>query len=85
MDQEVVQQFYIPQNLYLEPANLFIAKFMSNPIINIFEMDKYGDILKGENFYIYLSLLNKDRFKAELTENKYVVGIRPEYFVLSET
>ncbi len=48
-------------------------------------MDKYGDILKGENFYIYLSLLNKDRFKAELTENKYVVGIRPEYFVLSET
>lgn len=84
MNQGVVQQFDIPQNLYLEPANLFVAKFMSNPIINIFEMEKDGDILKGENLYIYLNLLNKDRFKAELTEDKYVVGIRPEYFVLSE-
>ena len=37
-----------------------------------------------ENFSIDLSLLNKDRFKADLTEDKYVVGIRPEYFVTSD-
>ena len=84
MNQGIVQQFDIPQNLYLEPANLFVAQFMGNPIINIYEMEKEGNILKGENFSIDLSLLNKDRFKAELTEDKYVVGIRPEYFVNSK-
>ena len=84
MNQGIVQQFDIPQNLYLEPANLFVAQFMGNPIINIYEMKKEGNILKGENFSIDLSLLNKDRFKADLTEDKYVVGIRPEYFVTSD-
>lgn len=84
MNQGVVQQFDIPQNLYLEPANLFVAKFMGNPIINIFDMKKEGNVLKGQDFSIDLNLLNKDRFKAELTEENYVVGIRPEYFELSD-
>ena len=84
MNQGIVQQFDIPQNLYLEPANLFVAQFMGNPIINIYEMKKEGNVLKGEDFSIDLSLLNKNRFKAELTEDKYVVGIRPEYFINSK-
>ena len=36
MNEGIVQQFDIPQNLYLEPSNLFVAKFMGNPIINTF-------------------------------------------------
>ena len=84
MNQGIVQQFDIPQNLYLEPANLFVAQFMGNPIINIYEMKKEGNVLKGEDFSIDLSLLNKNRFKSELTEDKYVVGIRPEYFINSK-
>ena len=84
MNQGIVQQFDIPQNLYLEPANLFVAKFMGNPIINIFEMNKEGNVLVGEDFSIDTNLLKKDRIKKELTEEKYVVGIRAEYFMLSE-
>lgn len=84
MNQGIVQQFDIPQNLYLEPANLFVAKFMGNPIINIYEMKKENNILVGEDFSIDLELLSKDRFKAELKEENYVVGIRPEYFVIKE-
>lgn len=84
MNEGVVQQFDIPQNLYLEPANLFVAKFMGNPIINIFEMKKEGNILKGENFDINLDLLSKERFKGDLDEEKLIVGIRPEYFEISE-
>ncbi|MGL5316506.1 MAG: ABC transporter ATP-binding protein [Peptostreptococcaceae bacterium] len=84
MNQGVVQQFDAPQNLYLEPANLFVAKFMGNPIINIFEMERQGNVLKGTEFDIDLSLLNNDRFKAEIDKEKYVVGIRPEYFIPSE-
>ena len=84
MNQGIVQQFDVPQNLYLEPANLFVAKFMGNPIINILDMKKEGNILKGQDFSIDLDLLNKDRFKCELDEENYIVGIRPEYFELSE-
>lgn len=84
MNEGIVQQFDIPQNLYLEPANLFVAKFMGNPIINIFEMDKVGNELKSKDFSINLDLLSKERFKGELNEGKYYVGIRPEYFELSE-
>lgn len=84
MNEGIVQQFDVPQNLYLEPSNLFVAKFMGNPIINIFEMEKEGNALKAKDFTIDLSLLKKDRFKGELNEIKYFVGIRPEYFELSE-
>ena len=84
MNQGVVQQFDIPQNLYLEPANLFVATFMGNPIINIFEMNKEGNVLVGEDFSIDTNLLKKDRIKQEFTEEKYVVGIRAEYFMLSK-
>ncbi|MDU4934244.1 MAG: ABC transporter ATP-binding protein, partial [Peptostreptococcaceae bacterium] len=41
-------------------------------------------ILRGEDFSIDINLLNKDRFKGELNEEDYVVGIRAEYFELSK-
>ncbi|MCI6691414.1 MAG: ABC transporter ATP-binding protein [Clostridium sp.] len=84
MNEGVVQQFDIPQNLYLEPTNLFVAKFMGNPIINLVDMKKEGNKLVSKDFSIDLNLLNKDRFKGELTEENYIVGIRPEYFELGE-
>ena len=56
MNQGIVQQFDIPQNLYLEPANLFVAKFMGNPIINIYEMNKEENVLVGDDFSIDLGL-----------------------------
>lgn len=85
MNEGIVQQFDAPQNLYLEPANLFVAKFMGNPIINIFETTKEGNVLKTGDFDIDLSLLNPSRIKAELTDERYIVGIRSEYFEVSET
>lgn len=85
MNEGIVQQFDIPQNLYLEPANLFVAKFMGNPIINIFDMKKKGNILESKDLSIDLSLLDKNRFKEELNEENYIVGIRPEYFQISDT
>ena len=84
MNEGVVQQFDIPQNLYLEPANLFVAKFMGNPIINLIDMKKDGNSLKSKDFSIDLNLLDKGRFKGELTEDNYIVGIRPEYFEISQ-
>ena len=85
MDSGIVQQFDVPQRLYLEPENLFVAKFMGNPIINVFEFQKEGTVLKGTDFSIDTNLFTKDRIKKEFTENNYVVGIRPEYFILNQT
>lgn len=83
MNEGIVQQFDIPQNLYLEPTNLFVAKFMGNPIINIFDMNKKGNVLESKDLSIDLNLLDKNRFKQELDEKNYIVGIRPEYFKIS--
>lgn len=85
MDKGVVQQYDIPHNLYLDPKNLFVAKFMGNPIINLFDMHNDGENLTSQEFNIKLSKLNKTKFKDELIKDReYVVGIRPEYFNLSE-
>ncbi len=80
MDQGVVQQCDIPQNLYLEPANLFVAKFMGNPIINIVDMTKEGDKLVSKDLGLALNSFEEARFKQALTQENYHVGIRPEYF-----
>ena len=44
MNQGIVQQFDIPQNLYLEPANLFVSHFMVNPIIKIYEFKNQAQL-----------------------------------------
>lgn len=84
MDDGVIQQYDVPQNLYLEPANLFVAKFIGNPIINIYQMDKSENSLKSPDFTLDLGKFDKDRFKENLNERRYLVGIRPEHFKISE-
>lgn len=86
MNEGVVQQYDKPYNLYLDPKNLFVAKFMGNPIINIYEMNLSNNILSKGNFKIDTNKLNKDKFREKLIENQnYSVGIRSEYFVISDT
>lgn len=82
MDAGIVQQYDEPQNLYLEPVNLFVAKFMGNPIINIYEMNKVRDVLQGKDFTLSMDKLSKKRMKAEIGDQKYYIGIRPEHLLL---
>ncbi|WP_311481577.1 ABC transporter ATP-binding protein [uncultured Anaerococcus sp.] len=82
MDKGVIQQYDIPQNLYLEPANLFVAKFIGNPIINIYDVEnRDGDFVNGD-LVIEKSKLVEARKKTELNGKTYKVGIRPEHFKL---
>ncbi|OON99952.1 MAG: sugar ABC transporter ATP-binding protein, partial [Epulopiscium sp. Nele67-Bin004] len=85
MHQGVVQQFDVPQNLYLEPANLFVSQFMGNPIINTYDATKQGNSLVMKDFAIDLAKLKQDRIKAPIEGNEFKIGIRPEYFVLSDS
>lgn len=88
MNEGVVQQYAEPQQLYLDPANLFVAQFMGSPIINVFDMafDSSTGTLRGETFDIALQNLNTARFRGSATDGRlndghYKVGIRPEHFL----
>lgn len=85
MDKGVIQQYDIPQNLYLEPANLFVAKFIGTPIINIYDvLYKNGEFI-GKDISIKKLQLLETRIKKEFEDGKnYTLGIRPEHFKLSE-
>ena len=80
IDEGVIQQYDIPQNLYLEPANLFVAKFIGNPIINIYDMKYQDGNLISKDFSLDLSDFDRGRFKEELKNDNYIIGIRPEHF-----
>ena len=80
IDEGVIQQYDIPQNLYLEPANLFVAKFIGNPIINIYDMKYQDGKLISKDFSLELSDFDHGRFKEELKKDTYTIGIRPEHF-----
>ena len=72
----VVQQIGKPQDVYDDPANLFVAKFRGTPPINVFS----GEV-KGGKLYIgsdaVLTLHN-------VADQKVTVGIRPEGFIPQE-
>lgn len=85
MDKGVVQQYDIPHNLYLDPINLFVAKFMGNPIINIFEGVLEKDKINTKEFSLDYSKLNESKFRDKLNDGqKLTIGIRPEHFILSD-
>ena len=73
MKEGVVQQTGRPQAVYDDPANLFVAKFLGTPPINLFD----GRI---ENQWLYIG---QDRVlpAAGLPEGNVTVGIRPEGFL----
>ena len=72
----VVQQIGAPQEVYDDPANLFVAKFLGTPPLNVFKgRVENGKLMLGENAVL----------DVPGVENREVfVGIRPEGFVPEE-
>lgn len=69
----VVQQIGKPQDVYDSPANLFVAKFLGTPPINVFNgRVKNKKLYIGEDYLFDFDTVDRDVF----------VGIRPEGFVL---
>ncbi len=65
-----------PQEVYDDPVNLFVAKFLGTPPINVFEGEvKDGKLYAGEDAIL----------SVKGVENRKVyVGIRPEGFIVDE-
>ena len=75
MKDGVMQQMDEPQNVYDDPCNLFVAKFLGTPPINVFE----GKI---ENNKVYIGDEAIMDFNCE--DKKVYVGIRPEAFIIDD-
>ncbi len=72
----VVQQIGAPQEVYDDPANLFVAKFLGTPPINVFKgRVENGKLLLGENAVLDVPGVHN---------REVIVGIRPEGFVPEE-
>ena len=69
----VLQQIGKPQEVYDDPANLFVAKFLGTPPINVFA----GEIKGGKLYLGEQAVLDV----AGVDDRKVTVGIRPEGFV----
>ena len=76
MKEGVVQQTGKPQEVYDSPANLFVAKFLGTPPINVF-----GGKVKGGMLY-----LGEDAVldASGVPDQEVTVGTRPEGFVPDE-
>ncbi|MBR5340326.1 MAG: ABC transporter ATP-binding protein [Erysipelotrichaceae bacterium] len=75
MEKGVLQQMGEPQEVYNNPHNLFVAKFLGTPAINVFE----GKI-KKKKLYIGDDLIGE----SDNDDQDVYVGIRPEAFVPSD-
>ena len=72
----VVQQIGAPQEVYDNPVNLFVAKFLGTPPINVFN----GKVEGGKLYIGEEAVLDV----AGVADQEVTVGIRPEGFVLDE-
>jgi multiple sugar transport system ATP-binding protein len=71
-----VQQVDVPQRLYEEPANLFVAAFIGSPAMNLFEGSIDDGAVTAGSLRIPL-----DRGRRPSSANgRVVVGVRPEAF-----
>ena len=69
----VVQQVGKPQDIYDNPCNLFVAKFLGTPPINVFK-----GTAKGGRVYIG----NQVIMEANVEDQDLYVGVRPEGFIV---
>ena len=72
----VVQQVGKPQEVYDNPTNLFVAKFLGTPPINVFNGEvKGGKLYIGNNAVLDV---------PGIDDRKVIAGIRPEGFILDD-
>ena len=76
MKDGVVQQIDKPQAVYDNPVNLFVAKFLGTPPINVFN----GRVENG-NVYIGDEAVLK---VSNVSDQPVIIGIRPEGFICDD-
>jgi multiple sugar transport system ATP-binding protein len=82
----VLQQVGTPQELYARPCNVFVAKFIGSPAMNVVDVEATSadgeDVLKSAGFEIRLPQGMLGSVKTESGDG-LVVGFRPEHLELA--
>lgn len=81
----VIQQDDLGQNFYLEPNNYFVANFVGNPVIDNFKVKVQSGKITASDFELDVAELDQARFKRDLTDGDYILSVRPENILPSET
>ena len=81
MSNAVVQQIGTPHEVYYDPANLFVARFIGSPGMNLIPGQYAGGImvLPGGNRYAV-----PEMWRGALQDGEVIVGFRPEAVVVAE-
>jgi len=72
-----LQQVDTPQNLYRDPANLFVAAFIGSPSMNLVDAEVADGAVAFARFQLPLA---PDRRPEGVTAGHVILGIRPQNF-----
>ncbi|MBD3393959.1 MAG: ATP-binding cassette domain-containing protein [Chitinivibrionales bacterium] len=83
LNEGVIQQLGTPAGVYAHPSNVFVARFVGSPPMNLFE----GAVKRDENTRVVLrtadgDILLPERLGADLVaqgKERCILGIRPEH------
>ena len=82
LDDGKIQQVGAPEEFYSEPANLFVAKFIGSPTINVFKGSMINNRFVSESGLVEVEPKAEDLELLKAFEGKKVyMGIRSERFL----
>ncbi len=82
VDKSVIQQYDTPNNIYNRPANVFVAKFIGSPSMNVIDTDVVDGCLVIEDKKVAVP----EAWLKLIGERKSIkLGIRPENIGLVDT
>ncbi len=76
LDNGVIQQVGTPNELHNNPANLYVAKFVGAPTINILDVS-----IKNKKVVGLEELISEN---LEIPDGNYILGIRPSHIKICE-
>ncbi len=74
-----ILQVGVPNEIYNKPENMFVARFIGSPLINLFDADIFNDTLVVEREALVCKMEEKEcSAVGKAGKKKLILGIRPE-------
>ncbi|WP_224450327.1 ABC transporter ATP-binding protein [Haloprofundus salilacus] len=79
-----LQQVAPPEELYYQPANMFVADFVGSPSMNFFDVEVHDGVAVGDGFDYRLPEYHREQV-ADRNGDAFTLGVRPESVSVSDT
>lgn len=79
-----IQQLGSPMEVFENPVNTFVARFIGSPSMNIFEGELKDGFLETKSLKLKLKPEIENRLKAK-GGSRFSIGVRPEHFILGQS